>query len=134
MNAAGLLLFNGGYIYRLLRNNSAQLGIKWSALTLLKDVGLLAPVTQKQLAQTSKMSGPSVSVAISQMVKDGLLKRKLDPNDRRSSTLSLTASGQQRLEREGRQLQESLLPLVSQLGPKEIDDLVRAESILSKLF
>jgi len=132
--AAGLLLFNSGYIYRKLRKEAESAGIRWSALTLLKDIELLAPVTQKALAAENHMSGPSVSVLINQMVEEGLVKRTKNLQDKRSSTLALTSRGQRRLTADGLKLQESLLPLLKQLSDKEALALLRAEYSLSKLF
>ena len=134
LNAAGLLLFNSGYIYRRLRKEAERIGIRWSTLTLLKDIELLSPVTQKELAAENHISGPSVSVLVNQMIKEGLIKRTANSKDRRSSTLSLTPKGQSRLNSDGLKLQESLLPLLDKLSAKEITALLRAEFSLSKLF
>ena len=134
LNAAGLLLFNSGYIYRRLRKEAERIGIRWSTLTLLKDIELLSPVTQKELAAENHISGPSVSVLVNQMIKEGLIKRTANSKDRRSSTLSLTPKGQSRLNSDGLKLQESLLPLLDKLNAKEITALLRAEFSLSKLF
>lgn len=133
-NTAGLLLFNSGYIYRRLRKEAAGLGIKWTRLTLLKDIELLGPVTQKQLANENHLSGPTVSVLINEMIEDGLVSRTVNPSDKRSSTLLLSKKGQKRLEKEGSKLQESLLPLLSSLTNVEIDNLLSGEFALSKLF
>lgn len=134
LTAAGLLLFNSGYVYRRLRKEAERLGIKWTILTLLKDIELLAPVTQKELATENHISGPSVSVLINQMVEDGLIKRTKNLKDKRSSTLCLTQRGQRQLNSDGLKLQESLLPVLKQLTDKEIGALLRAEYSLSKLF
>lgn len=133
-NTAGLLLFNSGYIYRRLRKEAAGLGIKWTTLTLLKDIELLGPVTQKQLAHENHLSGPTVSVLVKEMIKDGFVKRTMNPTDKRSSTLLLSKKGEKRLESEGSKLQESLVPLLSNLTDIEIENLLKGEFALSKLF
>lgn len=133
-NTASLLLFNSGYIYRRLRKEAAGLGIKWTTLTLLKDIELLGPVTQKQLASENHLSGPTVSVLINGMIEEGLVSRTVNPNDKRSSTLLLSKKGAKRLEREGSKLQESLLPLLSSLTNSEVENLLNGEYALSKLF
>lgn len=133
-SAAGLLLFNSGYIYRRLRKEAEKLGIKWTTLTLLKDIELLGPVTQKQLAQENHLSGPTVSVLISEMIEEGLVKRTINPEDKRSSTLLLSKKGEKRLESEGSKLQASLLPLLNSLTETEIENLLSGELALSKQF
>jgi len=131
---AGLLLFNSGYIYRRLRKEAERLGVRWSTLTLLKDIELLSPVTQKELATENHLSGPSVSVLINQMDEEGLIRKTKNLQDKRSFTLSLTHKGQRKLDSDGLKLQESLMPLLQQLTGKETSALLRAEYSLSKLF
>ncbi len=133
-DTAGLLLFNSGYIYRRLRKEASRLGIKWTTLTLLKDIELLGPVTQKQLALENHLSGPTVSVLVNEMIEDDLVRRTVNPEDKRSSTLLLSKKGHRRLEREGSKLQESLAPLLSSLTDIEIENLLSGEFALSKLF
>ena len=134
LNAAGLLLFNSGYIYRRLRKESEKLGIRWTQVTLLKDIELLAPVTQKELAKVNHMSGPSISVIVNEMVDLGLVVRKVNPLDKRSSSLSLTPKGQRRLENDGNKLQRCLVPLLEELSSSDIEQILEAELALAKVI
>ena len=133
-NAAGLLLFNAGYVYRLLRKNSEQLNVSWTQITLLKDIEMHAPITQKELAKINHMSGPSVSVATNKMIQQGFVKRTTNASDKRSSTLSLTLKGQQKLDKDGDKLQACLMPLLEQLSKSELNNLVKSELCLAKEF
>lgn len=133
-DAAGLILFNAGCIYRRLRQDSRRLGISWTAITLLKDIELLEPVTQKELARVNHMSAPSISVAVKQMRASGWLSRRQDPNDGRSATLRLTRSGRAKLEADGLALQHSLVSLLQALDADTLDAVLRAEGTLARLF
>ncbi len=63
-------------------------------LYLLKDG---AAMSQKQLAQLVKIEQPSMAQMLSRMERDGLIHRLPDPNDGRSSLVSLTQVALDRL-------------------------------------
>ncbi|MEM7079648.1 MAG: MarR family transcriptional regulator [Pseudomonadota bacterium] len=132
--AAGLVLFNSGAIYRLLRKEAEKSGVRWTQITLLKDIELLTPVTQKELATVNHLSGPSISVAMNEMVDQGLVRRTTNPLDRRSANLSLTNKGRRRLEQDGAKLERCLVPLLSRLSKQETAALIDAESALARVL
>lgn len=63
-------------------------------LYLLKD---RAALSQKQLAQMVKIEQPSMAQMLARMERDGLIRRTPDPNDGRSSLVSLTETALSRL-------------------------------------
>ncbi|WP_041527056.1 MarR family winged helix-turn-helix transcriptional regulator [Paracoccus aminophilus] len=63
-------------------------------LYLLKDGRALA---QKELARLAKMEQPSMAQLLARMERDGLIARSPDPEDRRSSLISLTESARGRI-------------------------------------
>ncbi len=60
---------------------------QFSVLAALKDG---APLTQKELAQLANVEQPSMAQLLARMERDGLIRREADPNDGRSSLISLT--------------------------------------------
>lgn len=134
LDTAGYILFNAGCVYRRLRRSSRRLGIRWQAITLLKDIELLEPVTQKDLATLNQISAPSVSVAVKGLVAEGLVQRVPDPSDGRSAGLSLTRRGRAKLDAEALALQNSLAEVLEDLSADQLDLLHRAEALLAGTF
>lgn len=67
-----------------------EIGISTSqfpVLVALKNGGTL---TQKELAQLANVEQPSMAQLLSRMERDGLIRRETDPNDGRSSLISLS--------------------------------------------
>ncbi|GBQ89419.1 MarR family winged helix-turn-helix transcriptional regulator [Asaia krungthepensis] len=53
--------------------------------------------TQKELATLAKVEQPTMAQLLSRMERDGLVRREADPDDRRSSLVSLTDLALERL-------------------------------------
>lgn len=53
--------------------------------------------TQKELANLAGVEQPSMAQLLARMERDGLIRRQSDPDDRRSSLISLTADALDRL-------------------------------------
>lgn len=134
LDASGLVLFNAGCVYRRLRHDARRLGISWPMVTLLKDIELLEPVTQKELACVNHLSAPSISLAVKEMRANNWVSHQQNPADRRSATLGLTRRGRAKLAADGLALQKALLGLMQPLEAGEVADLIRAEGTLARLF
>ncbi len=63
-------------------------------LTALKDG---AKLSQTELARRAKVEQPTMAQLLSRMERDGLIRRELDPADRRSSLVALTDAARARL-------------------------------------
>ena len=82
-------------------------------------------VTQRDIAQKSKVENSTTTRTLDQLENLGLVERQPDPNSRRAFRIYLTD--------EGRALKETLLPipmainqkLLSSLEPKERDEIIR---------
>ena len=63
-------------------------GAQIPVVAMLKHHG---PMTQKQLAEMAQIEQPSMAQTLVRMERDGLIERRADPADGRSSTVHLTA-------------------------------------------
>jgi DNA-binding MarR family transcriptional regulator len=92
------LLSSPGYLI----NRSARLSTRWIEPRLQK-LGLaaaqipvfgalknLGPLSQKDLARLTNVEQPTMAQLLTRMERDGLIQRTPDPNDGRSSLISLT--------------------------------------------
>lgn len=87
--------------------------------------------TQRDLADRTGLSAPTVSIALGKMEKDGLISRKTDPDDSRKIRVYLTEKGTA-LDRAMREmLKENEERLTSCLDPDEKEELRR---LLEKLL
>ena len=67
-----------------------DIGISTSQFPVLVALKDGAKLTQKELAQLANVEQPSMAQLLSRMERDGLIRRESDPNDGRSSLISLT--------------------------------------------
>ncbi|UMM07900.1 MarR family transcriptional regulator [Gluconobacter frateurii] len=96
---------------------TAQLPI----LTALKDG---AQLSQKQLAHWAKVEQPTMAQMLSRMERDGLIQRTPDPNDGRSSLISLTKTALERLPAGRAVLRQGNADMTKGLTSEEIDTLI----------
>ena len=103
-SASELLMFVSGYIYRILRYEARQRGLRWNALMVLKDLELFGACTQRTLANIEQIRAPTLTVLIQQMDKKGWVRRTAFEGDARVSLVHITAKGRSELKRAGRLL------------------------------
>jgi DNA-binding MarR family transcriptional regulator len=104
LSASELLMFVSGYIYRILRYEARQQGIRWNALMILKDLDLFGACTHRTLANIEQIRAPTLTVLIQQMHKKGWVRRTAFQGDARVSLVCITAKGRKELKRAGRLL------------------------------
>jgi MarR family 2-MHQ and catechol resistance regulon transcriptional repressor len=102
------LSFVSGYLYRIVRYEARDLGIRWTALMVLKDLALLGPCTQRTLCDVEQVTEPTMTVLLDQMQQRGWITRNRDPNNARSKRVTITAKGARELANAGRVLRERL--------------------------
>ena len=61
------LSFVSGYLYRIVRYAARDLGIRWTALMVLKDLSLLGPSTQRTLADVEQVTEPTMTVLLAEL-------------------------------------------------------------------
>jgi DNA-binding MarR family transcriptional regulator len=115
------LSFVSGYLYRIVRYEARDLGIRWTALMVLKDLALLGPSTQRTLCEVEQVTEPTMTVLLDQMQKRGWITRSRDPRNGRSKLVTITTKGARELARAGRVLRERLGGELAGLRAAELD-------------
>lgn len=90
-------------------------------LAMLKDGGQLSQI---ELARQAKVEQPSMAQLLARMERDGLVRRMPDPNDRRSSLVSLTEEAERRLPAGREVLRQGNAEMTRGLSRAEVDQLV----------
>ncbi len=130
-NAAQLLMFVSGYVYRLLRYEARHAKIRWTALMVLKDLDLLGPSNQRTLAEIEQVRAPTMTVLVQQMERHGWVRRKADAKDARSSLVRITPKGRKQLRSSGLRLRQSLEAELVDVPPDVLKTLGEGLSSLS---
>lgn len=128
------LSFVSGYLYRIVRYAARDLGIRWTALMVLKDLSLLGPSTQRTLADVEQVTEPTMTVLLRQMQQRGWITRSRDPNSGRSKRVTMTAKGARELANAGRVLRERLGGELAGLSAAELDAIGTALRPLTALL
>jgi DNA-binding MarR family transcriptional regulator len=115
------LSFVSGYLYRIVRYAARDLGIRWTALMVLKDLSLLGPSTQRTLADVEQVTEPTMTVLLRQMQQRGWITRTRDPSNGRSKRVTITPKGARELANAGRVLRERLGGELAGLTAVELD-------------
>lgn len=90
-------------------------------LTALKDG---ARLSQIELARWAKVEQPTMAQMLARMERDGLIKRDPDPNDRRSSLVSLTDAALSRLPAGRGVLRQGNADMTKGLSEQEVEMLI----------
>ncbi len=106
---------------KIVRYEARDLGIRWTALMVLKDLSLLGPVTQRTLADVEQVTEPTMTVLLRDMQKRGWITRSRDPSNARTKRVAITAKGTRELKEAGRVLRERLATELGALAPSELD-------------
>ncbi|MFJ4651653.1 MarR family winged helix-turn-helix transcriptional regulator [Nocardia sp. NPDC088792] len=71
-------------------------GLPFSRIRVLRRLAA-GPLTVKDLAHAAAMDAPAATVAVNDLEERGLVVREIDPGNRRSKLVSLTAAGREML-------------------------------------
>jgi DNA-binding MarR family transcriptional regulator len=115
------LSFVSGYLYRIVRYEARDLGIRWTALMVLKDLALLGPSTQRTLCQIEQVAEPTMTVLLDQAQQRGWITRSRDPKNGRAKYVTITAKGARELASAGHVLRNRLGGELAGLSPAELD-------------
>jgi len=123
-----------GFIYRIVRYEARDLGIRWTALMVLRDLAVVGPSTQRTLATIEQVTEPTMTVLIEQMLARGWITRRLDPNNRRRKYVAISAKGQRALKDAGAMLRERLGAELVGVSAPELDAVDEALRPVAKLL
>ncbi|MFL5814400.1 MAG: MarR family winged helix-turn-helix transcriptional regulator [Bdellovibrionia bacterium] len=92
------------------------------------------PLTNSELAEWMGVTAPTMSRMLEPLEEKGLIVRTYNPNDRRSQSLSLTATGKREAEKIRRQALESFAARTEKLSSEESHTLASGLKVLAKMF
>lgn len=95
------LMFVSGYVYRILRQESRQAGLRWTAILVLKDLQLLGPSSQQALADIEQVRRPTMTVLLQELEESGWVERSIDSANRSSNLVRITPKGRKALRAAG---------------------------------
>ena len=125
---------NAIHLLRHVRTEDSAMGIGPAQSSALSVVVFGGPLTLNKLADAEQVKPPTMSRVVEALVKEGLVRREINRDDRRSVTISPTDKGTKLLH-EGRNRREKrLIKLLSKLDTDEIRCLGRASRILSEIL
>lgn len=87
-----------------------------------------------ELAKQKRISRPAVSQGVETLVKRGLIRRKVNPQDRRQVLLELTENGNALLDAISIKTRRWSLELFSPLNPEEMEQITQSLERLKKLL
>ncbi len=82
---------------RIVDDQLRELGLRFAQVPVLATLQDGTPRSQKALARIAEIEQPSMAQILARMERDGLIRRERDPNDARSTLISLTATALARL-------------------------------------
>ena len=120
------------HLMRYVRAQDTALGVPPAQLSALSVVVFGGKTSLSDLAQAEQVRAPTMSRIVEGLVKAGLVKREIDPADRRSIAITPTKKGV-RIMHEGRGRREKrLLELLRGLTREEIETLDSSSEIISR--
>jgi DNA-binding MarR family transcriptional regulator len=110
----------------------ADAGITPSMLSALSSVERLGPLTLGDLASAEKVQPPTMTPIVARLEAEGLVRREVDPGDRRVARITLGRQGKQLLDRSRSRKTAYLARRLRALAPAERDVVRRAVDILER--
>lgn len=101
-----------------------ELGVATAQLPVLTALKDGAQLSQTELARWAKVEQPTMAQMLSRMERDGLIKRQPDPNDKRSSLISLTEKAHDALPAGRAVLRQGNVDMTKGLSTEEVATLV----------
>lgn len=102
-----------------------ELGFATAQLPVLSALKDGAELSQTELARWARVEQPTMAQLLARMERDGLIRRKPDPKDRRSSLVSLTEEARGRLPAARSILEQGNRDATHGLSEAEVATLVR---------
>src|SRR6201995_6215150 len=119
---------------RALRQDAAaETGLGAGTTAALVTINRDGPLTPSELADIERVKRPSMTRTLACLDREGLIERTPDPADGRSSLVSISAPGRERLALLRRRKSASLARRLRKLDPEEVATLARAAEILERM-
>ena len=104
-----------------------------SQLSVLSTLESHGPLTPTELAAAERVKPPTITRVAAILEEAGLVRRKSDPGDRRSSRVELTARGRELIERDRRRKTAYLAKQIAKLSEEEVRALNRAVELIERM-
>jgi DNA-binding MarR family transcriptional regulator len=119
---------------RVLRQDAvAEAGLGAGTTAALATIRRDGPLTASELAEIERVKRPSMTRTLACLERLGLIERTPDPADGRSSLVSISAAGRERLALLRRRRSAYLARRLDKLDPEEVATLARAAEILERM-
>jgi DNA-binding MarR family transcriptional regulator len=120
---------------RALRQEAAAeaSGLTPTATAALATIERHGPLTPSELAEIERVKRPTVTRTLGCLEREGLVERTSDPDDGRSSLVSLNGVGRERLRRLRGRKNAYLARRMRDLPAAEVETLERAAEILDRI-
>jgi DNA-binding MarR family transcriptional regulator len=112
----------------------AGTGLSPSLTAALATVDVHGPLTPSELAKRERVQRPTATRLVARLEELGLLQRAVDPQDRRSSLLSVTPEGHALIEQMRGRKTAYLAHRIEKLDAEERATLDRAAGLLERLL
>jgi DNA-binding MarR family transcriptional regulator len=122
-----------GRLARRLRQQSAEDDLTLSQASVLATLERHGPLAMSEVAAHERISKPSATGIVGRLVDKGLVERAPDPDDARSSIVTITPEGLRLLNRRRRQRTEYLARRIDALDAGDRAVLERAVALLEKI-
>jgi DNA-binding MarR family transcriptional regulator len=120
-----------GIFYAAVRGQPRDMSLT-SSMTL-GTLELTGPRRVTDLAESERVTQPSMTELVRALERSGLVERRADPTDGRVTLVALTSDGAKYLRARRQATMEVFIPLISQLSADEIDALVAAIPALTRI-
>lgn len=115
---------------RRLRQEAGS-GLSPTVLATLASIERHKVVTPGELAEIENVQRPTITRVVTRLAEAGLIERREDPEDRRSSLISVSEAGHRYLDEHRSRKSAWLADLIEEMPAEDADTLARAAEILS---
>lgn len=129
---AAALRLGVGRLSRRMRQESS-LGLSLTQIGILATLDLRGPTTLGDLATAEKVAPPTITKAVADLARTGLVEKVPDPDDRRVCRAVLTATGRRDVQRMRRRREEWLASRLAELSPADAARLAAIVPLLDQL-
>ncbi len=120
-------------VFQTFSEGLSEFGITPGQYGVLRCLWEDGPCTPKELAQILRLENSTVSGVLDRMEKKGLIKRVVDPNDRRSIRVETTPPGAAMKDDVLRVIGELNMQVLGHLPPEERDGLIQLLADIGKV-
>ncbi|UYM07597.1 MarR family winged helix-turn-helix transcriptional regulator [Solicola gregarius] len=118
------LLMDLGRVAAQLHPDEEVRGLSLTQLFALHELDAADTLSQRDLAERLRLEKSTVSRLVADLVRDGMITKERDPDNRRYSRLRITARGSKTHGRIGSGMHERFDRLAAELSPTERDALL----------